>query len=475
MPLLKLLLFVGLYIYVFIYYLQVNDFKEDRIDYFPSLSNFTNILALYPTRNSHVLHELHRHFVTAKYNNTRRQLDSLSSIISRLANHSIIHQESFLPHQYPLQVSIANEIRWDYFDNNFFYNDRYLDARCYLEEHKNELNTVLLEIVRLANIDYHVPLVFNRIINGYMTRTEDGTRYIIDAELQEIYTPHATLRRRFSLLRPFRLNYVSFSSKSVIDEVVHMIVPIHEVGVRLIGFFKTYENLINDLKDHIHLIMVVYNQKDTKQCKEFVKKYQSGYPMLTFTIVQGKGQFSRARALDAGTAILNNTDLMFFCDVDLDIGVNFFERCKLNTILGKQVYYPEVFKMYNMDYVYRYGTKPLYYDTVRKHGHWGYYGYGMVCMYKSDYVKVGGLDTSYIGWGGEDLEFHSRVSRKGYGILRAPDPALKHPWHKKVCDLSDKSKQSQCLGSQSEVLADRAELGRYVYELEKNKSHLFCI
>ncbi len=144
----------------------------------------------------------------------------------------------------------------------------------------------------------------------------------------------------------------------------------------------------------------------------------------------------------------------------------FIDRCDRNTIQGKRVYFPEVFKLYNLDYVYRNGKYKNKVNIQRIHGHWSFYGFGMVCIYKSDYTNVGGLDTNIVGWGGEDVKFFEKVVRKKLDVLRAPDTGLSHRWHEKVCSkkLLSKVQYSQCLSSRGEGFADKIALASYITE-----------
>ena len=120
-----------------------------------------------------------------------------------------------------------------------------------------------------------------------------------------------------------------------------------------------------------------------------------------------------------------------------------------------------------MDYVYHFKRKPRKYTIKREHGHWVVYGYGMVCIFKSDYTAVGGFDTSIVGWGGEDVKLFDRVTSYGLEILKAPDPSLRHHYHDKVCSTSLNAFQfAMCTSSREESLADKEQLGEYVLNLE---------
>ena len=51
-------------------------------------------------------------------------------------------------------------------------------------------------------------------------------------------------------------------------------------------------------------------------------------------------------------------------------------------------------------------------------GHWVYYGYGMVCLYKADYMAVGGFDLHIKGWGGEDVDLYKKVIKHGLRVWK---------------------------------------------------------
>ena len=477
------------YLYIYFVLLQIKDFNEDLItrdEKISSLRFLNRYVTISPIKSSYAFYSLHYYFTQLEYNETVYVLKDIHRNVKRLLSkmaQTNPKKSSPVPghlpsNEYPLYEtapSSMNELQtWIYFDSVHMYRDRDIDPKQNHFFMKNEIDTALLEAVRLANNEYHTPLSYHKVINGYLRHSQNGAQYILDIEFKEVYNPYVTLQRRFSLLRPFHSSFVKLPSKNLANEVINFIVPISRVGKRLDEFFHMYEQLIPLSQNHLHLVLVVYSKDDMTKCEELISKYHRLYPSSQFSIVQGKGNFARAKALDTGTSMLNDGDLIFFCDVDMDVSPGFLRRCRQNTVRNKQVYYPEVFKMYNMKYVYKLSRTPPNLPIQRKHGHWGYYSYGMLCMYKGDYTKIGGLDTSYYGWGREDLEFHQRILEYGYDILRSPDPGLVHRWHAKICNPNGKWK-GDCVSSQTEVLADRKELGRYVLELEKNSSHLFCI
>lgn len=364
---------------------------------------------------------------------------------------------------------------WIYFDSKLFYQDETIIPSKHLATynyHKEELESVLQEAVRLANLDYP-SLVLHKLVNGYMRHNGlKGNEYIMDVELWDLNIPNIIVQQRFSLLRPLSSSYTLQHSKTIDDETVNIIVPINGLISRVTEFFRMYEKLSLATRERTRLVLAVYGEEGLTHCKDQIKHYSKEYPHSQFTIVQGAGKFTRARALNAGMTALNKEDLAFLCDVDITVTQKFLTRCRRNTFASRQVYYPEVFKWYNMDYVYKVKSKKYYYHgqhIARDTGHWGYYGYGMLCIYKRDYVASGGLDPDIVGWGGEDTEYYERIIGK-FEVLRAPDPGLTHQWHDKSCHHLQGNQKRSCYFSKSETLADKRELASYIFKLEEDRN-----
>ena len=359
---------------------------------------------------------------------------------------------------------------WNYFDALALYEDNSLSPRKPLKTYRYyllELQKALLEAVKAANRHHPVKIKFKQLLNGYVRHNAlEGSDYIIDAEFVEVRNPKKHLSKRVHLVRPLG-DYILQATKTDISETVHIVVPLSGVTGRFVEFMQMYDQSCLSNNENTHLVLAVFGEKDYALVAETVSAYREKYPDASITVLQGSGAFSRAKALDLGLAALQDNNLAFLCDVDMHMEVDFLSRCRRNTIQGQRVYYPEVFKLYNMDYVYRNQHKPRVLSISREHGHWGSYAFGMVCIYKSDYLSTGGFDVNMMGWGGEDVELYEKVIKTNLEVFRAPDVGLVHQWHPKNCTRHTSSKQyEQCMMSKAEVLADRRELAQYIFDLE---------
>lgn len=477
-------------------------FVEDTAGHSKTLSSistqpvFTDLLTLSPVTSVEQMYSVHYYYTLLKHKEVSHQIQLLNETIQQLCQQlpkllqlkfgdGMCVQESEKPpvkqNSKSMTASIPVSFRpqnrfevmkWNYFDALALYEDDNLNPRKPLKAYKYnllELQKALLEAVKIANRQHPVKIKFKQLINGYVRHNAlVGNEYIIDAQFVEVRNPHKHVNKRVSLVRPLANQYTIQFSKANGTEPVHIVVPLYKVNSRFSDFMQMYEQSCLSNEENTHLVLAVFGESDVSLVRSTVATYTDRYPNAHITVLLGQGEFSRAKALDLGLSSLEDNSLAFLCDVDIHIDTSFFARCRRNTIQGKRVYYPEVFKLYNMDYVYRNQAKPKHPSIVRENGHWGHYAFGMVCIYKSDYRLVGGFDVNKMGWGGEDVQLYENVIRARLEVFRTPDVGLIHQWHSKMCTGHISSKQyEQCMMSKAEVLADRRELAQYIYELEE--------
>lgn len=465
---------------------------------------FKNVLTVHPVVSADHMRALHHYYKMLDYHDAMNQAQDVQSTINELCDQ--LPAELRPPHPVSCRATLSNvEVSdsvcpgsvvksmqqsfyprnryhiaaWKYFDPQNLLTDQ-MDYPSYkLRVHRryyHELQKVLLEVVNTVNSGYSIrKMKLKRFTNGYVKYDNlYGNEYIIDGVFEEMGNSEKLIEKRVHLKRLLAVNYVQQNAKFDISETVHFIVPISNVGDRISEFMQMYEKLSLMTHENTHLIVVVYEADELRKVQDSVVQLRQSYPFARFTTVRGKGDFTRAKALDLGISQLRGNDLAFFCDIDMQVQREFLSRCRRNAVQGKQVYYPEFFKLYNMDYAYFNSEKPKIIDIKRQNGHWAYYSYGMACIYKSDYKMVGGFDTGITGWGDEDVELYEKILRRKLEVFRAPDPGLTHLWHKKTCSESHSTAKQykHCLSSQGENLADRIELAQYILQQQRPNRNL---
>lgn len=114
---------------------------------------------------------------------------------------------------------------------------------------------------------------------------------------------------------------------------------------------------------------------------------------VTLLAVRGDagGAFSRAVALREAARLVPVTGLMMFMDVDIPPSVTALSNCARNAVLGQQVYFPIFYSLYA-------GRSGLGVGS----GTWRMYSYGVACLFRWDFERVGGwagAERTYRGWG----------------------------------------------------------------------------
>ncbi|KAI0561870.1 Chondroitin N-acetylgalactosaminyltransferase [Gracilaria domingensis] len=206
-------------------------------------------------------------------------------------------------------------------------------------------------------------------------------------------------------------------------------------------------------------VIVATTEKEEAQVKSELKKYKQ-LTSTRITILHSRGDanggFSRAVAIRDATKLVPDKEIMFFSDVDLVIRGNFLQNCRVNSILGSQAWFPVMFSLY-----------PYGKSLSSKDGFWRRSSYGMTCMYKADFDKVGGFggdeEKRFQGWGSEDVFLYNQFrDNADYAVLRTLEPGLLHQWHGKDCPRNKHYRDCMrtvymTIGSQERVAALMAD------------------
>lgn len=253
------------------------------------------------------------------------------------------------------------------------------------------------------------------------------------------------------------LNFKYQEEDLVRSKTINFILPLSGRFEIFQRFLKNYEDICLTVGEKTSLLVVLYQHKDENSFNKTIDlterlkyRYRSG----SIDVLPISGEFSRARALDTGVSKLQPDDLMLFIDVDIVFTNSALNRIRLNTLPGRRIYFPIVFSQYNPQVVYGEAGRQDRFTINEISGHWRQYGFGIVSLYKRDYVAVGGLDLSIQGWGKEDVEFYEKAVKSGLDVFRAADRHLVHVYHEIECSRELPSLQfSMCMGSKADTYA----------------------
>ncbi|CAI8018456.1 Chondroitin sulfate N-acetylgalactosaminyltransferase 2 [Geodia barretti] len=230
------------------------------------------------------------------------------------------------------------------------------------------------------------------------------------------------------------------------------------------------------VKDKKH----VFQQEGREEVKDILEKVAAKHHYSHYKFIAKDEEFSRGVGLLAGAQVWDQGNvLLFFCDVDIVFKPDFLDRCRLNAAPSSRLFYPIVFSLYNPSVVYSdQPSVPGWKDQLvmnKQSGFWRTFGFGMTCMYRSDFLSMRGFDTKIQGWGFEDVKLYRKFIRSSLEVVRAPDQGIFHLWHEKTCDpLLPPAQYRMCLGSKAMSEASHENLGRLAFKeliLENEKLH----
>ena len=423
-------------------------------------------LTLHPVKDPAYMFRLHYHFLSKKLFKLHyhaHKTNGILSITKGIASGQIVPR-SFANRSrnidFYLQANASSTLEWEYLiESKHFTTMRMFNLKntnSYLHLDKgNGMRDAIVQTMQELNGQYRMKLDFKpkskitlKGINyGYLRiNPKYGVQYQFSLSIK---LPLDPVRFPWFHQIPTAMSHwakvnqgfatIQGRTRDVKRGTMNIVVPLREKYKELKSFSASLKQAFLSETGQIAVVIVYFPESSSpKRHIQHINKLKLEFPETKFVWLEIPGEFNRAKALQKGAEYLGDDALLFFSDIDLFFQKEFVYRCRDNTIKGQQVYMPFMFGQYNPAVAYFNQSRP---DTnfvyTKKAGHWRIYSYGPVCIYGSDVMAVGGLNTNIKGWGKEDADFANRVVKHGLSIFRAPDKAIVHVYHKHVpCDES---------------------------------------
>src|SRR6218665_586710 len=255
---------------------------------------------------------------------------------------------------------------------------------------------------------------------------------------------------------------------------VNFVLPLCGRYKTFLQFMHNFEDVCLKKNENVSLIVMLFRSDQDDRSEEtisYVHTLQEKYPDFKLKVVSMQGTFSRGAALQRGSAMCKENDLLFFIDVDMYVHPGTLQRIRLNTLQGKSLYYPIVFSQYDPQLVCEKDNssvcspRPTPFAFDSQSGSWRLFGYGIASMFNSDFRRVGGFDLDIKGWGKEDVGLAEKFIAFNMSVFRSADVGLVHIFHSKMCDPNlDPAQYQMCLGSKAASYASTEKLANFVYK-----------
>ncbi|XP_017350399.1 beta-1,4-N-acetylgalactosaminyltransferase 3 [Ictalurus punctatus] len=270
-------------------------------------------------------------------------------------------------------------------------------------------------------------LVIKRVLN-VEKRTDNATvsRYMLELELEDKQGKNMLLSKYFYATKdknkgrnpkvPTLCSPNGFSWNP--EATVHVILAVKNQGRWVMHFIKEMEKVYKTTRDkNFNIILIDYNSTDIDVEKELKN---ANIPSYQFKRLDGP--FGRSPGLQVGIDLVEDENsILFLCDLHLHFPVTIIDTVRKHCVQGKMVFAPVVMRL-------ECGA------TVQSpRGFWETMGYGLIGIYKSDMVRIGGMNVKEFTdkWGGEDWELLDRILLNKLEVERLNLRNFLHFFHSK--------------------------------------------
>ena len=224
---------------------------------------------------------------------------------------------------------------------------------------------------------------------------------------------------------------------------VNFVIPTPPVSRGFQRFMVSFENSFLSRKppELVGLLVILYSDglfktydKDLFSVITLVDLYTKKYPGADLRVISMRAPYSRKKTIKLASKEYPSYELLFLADIHIDFSMQFLERCRMNAVEDKQVYFPAVFSPYNPGEFYKsrvlfpYATK---FQIGKDKGSWMHESFHLACIYNYDLSKILFDNDEEEREGENESEWNlldQFIKHSELNIFRSVEPGLVHLW-----------------------------------------------
>ena len=435
-----------------LFYKAVTSFAIDELqvgnhDLNPALDK---AIFLSPLERPDQIYHLHHHFLGKMLNETKRSVGNLRDSIMKVTftasplNMTLTGSHSRAPSwarsgiRPPYrETSSSSVIHWQVVDStHLFTESQYRPSHPLNSVYQKDQQAIMNASKQLLHTSLKKPLDIQLDNIHYRVDPGRGIDYLLQVAVKE-KSGHHINREIVHVIREMEPARITAVSEVLYRNTkVAFVVPAPPVSKSFQRFMMSFENslLAHNPPEYVTLLIILYPNtatgpinKNVYTTVQLVELYRKKYPQADLQILITQNPFSRLEAFMLASKEFPTYELLFLADIHIDFSNQFLQRCRMNTIINRQVYFPAVYnphdpsKFHKSRMLHPYATR---FQIKAKLGYWMQGSYHLTCIYNEDLIKVLELSKDHPKLGLVDLVILSGQ----LSIFRAADPGLIHLW-----------------------------------------------
>ena len=450
------------------------DYKPHIIptDEFYRSDKVKSAITLHPLKDPNLMYRAHQYALemrlkelTHKLRETQDSLQQVTSLVPRNMSHFV--QRVWLWYDITANPSSRYEINiWEYFNSTRkFLTYEHMPVIGLPNGLKNGINSALEVLLETMNekegsLGAFVPPY--HLFDGFtVTDHSSGVLYTLHLSVHKERRTDA-LEYIANVFLPFqgagmaRYNLAHY----VLETTINVIMSITG-SMDVTAFLNMYENVVlKGAKNCVlHLAMFGENKRAIDKVDTLNRKYPNDRIQLHR---MPSRDYSSTAGFTQVASKLSDESLLLHFDGGLVFTSEFLDHCRMNTVPGRQVYFPILFSFYNTELVMKYVQHSQQMLISVDSGFFLRYNYQTFSIYKSDFRAIGGFDfseatqTKHVN---DDVKFVDKLLSTGLFIMRGLEPYLRRNYRARNCNGLTGNSHLACLNSRADAIGSKKILG----------------